>query len=64
MNNNFIQWLTEQEYAYFPKLREKGWIIWKVHRNMLLNSGLEHIKRIKWEWDDIVTIVEFDRKTK
>ena len=56
MNNNFIQWFQEQEYAYNPKPRKKGWIIWEVNRNMLLNSELEHIKQIKWKWDDMVSI--------
>lgn len=56
MNKDFKQWLTKQEYAYNPKPREKGWIIWKVNRNMLLNSELKHINQIKWKWDGMVTI--------
>jgi hypothetical protein len=64
MNQQFYDWLKEQEYAYNPKPREKGWIIWKVNRNMLSNSGLEHIKQIKWKWDGIVIIGGPGRKNK
>ena len=64
MNNNFKQWLQEQEYAYNPKPGKKGWIIWKVNRNMLSNSGLEHIKQVKWKWDGIVSIGGPGRKNK
>lgn len=64
MNKHFINWLQEQEYAYNPNPRKKGWIIWKVNRNMLLNSELEHIKQIKWKWDGIMSIGGPGRKNK
>ena len=31
---------------------------------MLSNSGLEHIKQIKWKWDGIVSIGGPGRKNK
>jgi hypothetical protein len=67
MNKDFIKWLKEQEYAYNPQPREKGWIIWEVNRNMLLNSELEyvkHIKQHKWKWEGIVSIGGPGRKNK
>ena len=64
MNKYFLQWLQKQEYAYNPKPRKTGWIIWKVNRNMLLNSGLEYIKPIKGKWDDIMIIGGPGRKNK
>lgn len=67
MNKEFIQWLQKQEYAYNPKLREKGWIIWEVNRHMLLNSELEYVKYIKqhkWKWDGIVSVGGPGRKNK
>ena len=64
MNKEFIQWLKEQEYAYNLKSRKKGWIVWEVNRNILLNSELKHIKQIKWEWDGIMSIGGPGRKNK
>ena len=59
MNPEFKQWLKEQEYAYYPIPRERGWIIYSVVADKY-GTGF-----IVWNWEAIYpTLIKIAYKIK
>jgi hypothetical protein len=51
MNPQFKYWLEQQDYAWNPIPRKRGWIIWSVNKDIISNSEhLSHITSHKWRW--------------
>ena len=57
MHLEFIKWLKQQDYAWNPTPRKRGWMVWSVNRDMALNSKqLKHITSHKWRWEYMISI--------